>query len=335
MLPFNPCVDYTSNNIEEISIFDSFPNFFGIPPLQINDLIPEDGYNGQINIIPQVIEDIMPNNSNGDNPNGILEAPGVLIEADNPPNDLSNQVFESHSEKIEIIIEKSKSEAKEKILKVNYTKHLSLFDYGKYDDYSERIIQEALNEMSKNKKKTINKKNLFGLKKKRKKRCGFVCRRKQNSDNIRKKIKAKFFKSLKILINEKLKKSGSKLLFNLFPQSIVGNITKKLNKHIFNMILKNVYSKNFNYKTSEKAEVNIKKYKHNLKVLDYLEKNNSISEKSNFNIFKNMKLSKIYKEYLSSKEFGMSISLKKGKENEKYIKDYIIKAHTLLEYFNN
>ena len=44
-----------------------------------------------------------------------------------------------------------------------------------------------------------------------------------------------------------------------------------------------------------------------------------------------MKFSQIFKEYLESKEFGFEIStLKKNNENEKYIKDYIVKAKIFL-----
>ena len=329
--------DFSNNDLEEINSYNSFlfgkQNFLS----QRNGFIPEEGYSLQFDIIPQVIEEIKPNNSNADNTNVILEGPGDLIEVDNPPNEPLNQTFESHAENVEVIIHNSNPEKKIKIFKVIYPSHTSLFDCNKYDDYSERIIQEVLNEMNKNKKKRdLKGKKLFQLRKKRKKKYKFIYRRKQRSDNIMKKIKARFLKSLKIIVNLKLKKAGTKLFFSLFPQPIVCNINRKANKRIFNMTLKDVYFKNFNYENSKKAEVNIKKYKHNLKVLDYLEKNNSVSEKSNFNVFKNMKLSQIYKEYLSSKQFAMSITnLKKGKENVNYIKDYIIKAHTLLNYFNH
>ena len=337
MDPLSQPKDFFNNDLEEVNSFNSFQNVFEIQNFlfQRNGLIPED--NDQINIIPQDFEDIKPNNSNADNPNVILEVPGELIEADNPPNESLNQIFESHTENVEVIIHNSNPEKKIKIFKVIYPSHISLFDYGKYDDYSERIIQEVLNEMHKNKKnRDLKGKILFQLRKKRKKKYKFIYRRKQKSDNIMKKIKARFFKSLKILVNIKLKKAGAKLFFSLFPQPIVCNLNKKANKHIFNMALKNIYSENFNYENSEKAEVNIKKYKQNLKVLDYLEKNNSISKESNFNVFKNMKLFEIYKEYLSSKQFAMSISnLKKGKVNVGYIKNYIIKAYTLLNYFNH
>ena len=67
-----------------------------------------------------------------------------------------------------------------------------------------------------------------------------------------------------------------------------------------------------------------------------MEQNYEISEKSNFNNYKNMTLYQIYNEYLKSKEFEMEIaSLKKEKESEKYIKNYIIKACGLMEFFTD
>ena len=48
-----------------------------------------------------------------------------------------------------------------------------------------------------------------------------------------------------------------------------------------------------------------------------------------------MKFSQVFKEYLESKEFGFEISnLKKDNENEKYIKDYIVKGKNFLNFLN-
>ena len=83
----------------------------------------------------------------------------------------------------------------------------------------------------------------------------------------------------------------------------------------------------------KKADLN--KFKHNLFVLNYLENNQTICEKSNFNKIKNMKYWQIFNEYLSSKEFGLEITTLKIKENDKYIKNYIVKARNLLDFFLN
>ena len=71
-------------------------------------------------------------------------------------------------------------------------------------------------------------------------------------------------------------------------------------------------------KSDKNTDSNLKKYKHNIFVLNYLEnnKNKKISEKSHFNAIKNKKLSEIYKEYITSKEFGKEISSLKYDEKE-------------------
>ena len=59
--------------------------------------------------------------------------------------------------------------------------------------------------------------------------------RKFKSDDIRKKIKVKFHKAIKNIINENLKKAGSEELFTFLPQSFLGNISKIFNKKYMNL----------------------------------------------------------------------------------------------------
>lgn len=331
MNPFNSPERPSKGNI--INSLNSFPNFTRIIPnlpFLGNVIVPEEENDEQYNnIIPE----------NSIIANGIFTASDTLAGADNPSNELLNQTLESHSENLVNNLVSNNPSTKTKIFEVVYQNNLSLFDQGIYDHYSENIIKETLNEMNNGKKKKVinekNKKNLVELQEKPKKKQKYILKRKENSDNIRKKIKSRFFKTLKNIINQNLKEAGSKLFFDFLPQPIISNITRQTNRNIFNMTLKEIYSGNFNYEKSGNAKDNIRKRNYNLLVVKYLEKNISISEKSNFHIFKDMKLSQIYKEYLSSKQFAMSISnLQKEKENEKYIKDYIIKAHTLLNYYD-
>ena len=160
--------------------------------------------------------------------------------------------------------------------------------------------------------------------------------RKENSDNIRKKIKTRFFKSFKNTINERLKSVGSKYFFSFLPHIFISNITKSENKEIVNLNLKELFSKNF-YIDKEMRKSDLKKYHQNLSTIEYLEKNKDISLKSNFDIFKNMKFYQIFNEYIYSKEFEMDIYFlkEKRKENEKYIIKYITKATELMEFFIN
>jgi hypothetical protein len=54
-------------------------------------------------------------------------------------------------------------------------------------------------------------------------------KRKYKPDDIRKKIKARFHKSIKNIINENLRKAGSKKLFTFFPQIFISSINIFLN----------------------------------------------------------------------------------------------------------
>ena len=171
-------------------------------------------------------------------------------------------------------------------------------------------------------------------------------RRKENPDNIIKKVKHKFLKSLKNRINIKLKMEKSKYLFDFFPFIFVSNINKQKNKNIINKKLIELYRTNFfdeytnenlikdkNKYLTEKNK-NEKKYNKNLKVIEYLEKNINIMKKTNFDYIKEMTYGKIFNEYLESRDFEEDILKLKKIEKPEYIKNYIIKAYTFIEYFS-
>ena len=202
----------------------------------------------------------------------------------------------------------------------------NIFNSGDYDIYSNYMIDEVLNNSNKKCKKIKTIKKLFTqFPKKRRKKKKNIEHRKDNADNIRKKIKVKFHKILKNSINEKLKNAGSKYIFKALPQSFITNITKKINRPILDLPLEEIFKKFIGKEKNNR--------KNNLSVLEYLENHNDISEKANFNEIKNMKYEEIFNEYLLSKEFKKVIStLKKDNENEKYIKDYIIKAYSLINF---
>ena len=226
---------------------------------------------------------------------------------------------------------------KRNLFKIDYPSDFSVFNYGEYSKYSRQIINEVLDYFSHNSsEKTINDINAeSGDTKKINKKIKNVQKRKENSDNIRKKIKSRFLKVLKNTVNERLKIAGSKKFFKFLPQKFVSNITKEKNKFILDLTFKDLFSKNF-FDEEEENPTHIENYYHNLQVLDYLEQNDDISEKSNFNIIKNMKFRQIFNEYLKSKEFEMEIELlKQEKESDKYIKDYIFKACDLIDFFSN
>ena len=224
---------------------------------------------------------------------------------------------------------------KRKLFNINYSKEFCIFTEGEFNEYITKILYEIL---QKNNQKTIknkifkiinkHKKSKFSRKEKEK-----DIKRKDKSDNIRKKIKSRFFKSLKNEINKSLKKAGAKYLFKFLPQASISNISREKNRNMLKLSLKEIFSMNFDKKCNiinSKSE----QQNHNQFVIKYLDDNQDISEKSNYNNFCNMKYCEIYYEYLSSNEFQKDINnLKKEKETDKYIKNYIENAINLIDYF--
>ena len=168
-----------------------------------------------------------------------------------------------------------------------------------------------------------------GKKKKQKKK------RKFKPDDIRKKIKARFHKVIKNIINSKLKKAGSKKLFDFFPQSFITNITIKLNNNALNLTYEKLIEKDYTSETqTKKKNTDLEKYAKNMDVLNYLKENPEICENSEFEKLKNMKYIDILRAYFSSMEFEDSIvELYNKKEKIDYIEEYVNKALTYVNFF--
>ena len=166
-------------------------------------------------------------------------------------------------------------------------------------------------------------------KKKRKKK-----KRKCKPDDIRKKIKSRFHKTLKNIINTKLKQAGANKLFNFLPQSFIKNITIKLNSQSLSLTYEKLLEKDYSSEIFPKADRN--KYFDNLEVLKYLKENPEISKQSEFNKIKNMKYMDILSAYFSSHEFEQTIvEMHKKKETNDYIKEYVNKALNYVNFFYN
>lgn len=240
-----------------------------------------------------------------------------------------NNPFYNINDLIDNINKNNNKPAKKKIFYFQkIKKKFNIYSSGIYDSYSKKIIDQVLNDNSNNFHKIINYYNKNSTKRK------FIQKRKENSDNIRKKIKARFLKTLKNMINKRLKLAGSKYFFALLPQSFISNTSKEMNKQILDLTLEEILKKDFSEEGKEKLP-DVKKCKHNIFVLSYLEKNKEIEENSNFNKIKKMKYSEIFNEYFRSKEFEMEIYiLKRQKENDKYIKNYIAIAKNFLYYYS-
>ena len=162
--------------------------------------------------------------------------------------------------------------------------------------------------------------------------------RKFKPDDIRKKIKVRFHKKIKNIINENLKKAGSNELISFLPQFFLGNIAKKFNKQYFNTTFEELLKIDFStfQEKYPNKECDKKQFNKNMKTLGYLEKNPEISKISGFNIVKKMKYRDILKAYFSSHEFELSVELLKlEKESEEYIQEYIHLAKNYIEYFTS
>ncbi len=162
-------------------------------------------------------------------------------------------------------------------------------------------------------------------------------KRKYKPDDIRKRIKTGIHKAIKNIININLKKAGSKKLFDFFPQYFISNITIKLNNFALNytyeqLIKKDIAAEVLNQK---KSETDKEKYKRNLDVLNYLDRNQTICTTSLFNKIRNMKYIDILKAYFLSKEFEESIiELFHKKERIEYIEEYINKSLNYVYFFS-
>ena len=163
-------------------------------------------------------------------------------------------------------------------------------------------------------------------------------KRKYKPDDIRKKIKARFHKIIKNIINENLKKAGSLELFDFIPQSFIGNVSKNLNSKALNLTYKEMLSFNFNIELNRDSlnnKVDNIKFLKNQKVLKYLEENPEISKRAGFDIVQNMKYRDLLKIYFTSAQFENSINqLKAENESSEYIEEYIYRAKTYLKFYD-
>ena len=157
----------------------------------------------------------------------------------------------------------------------------------------------------------------------------------------------RFLKLLKARINEILKNAKSEYFFDNLPQCFISNISKNGNRFILDMTFKEILTANFfeddtsndnsnTTFTNKKRNPNKVKYDKNQEVLGYLEKNINIRKSSNFNVISKLTFRDIFKEYLKSEEFEKDILVLKNKNNsENYIKEYINKAESFLDYFSS
>ena len=206
----------------------------------------------------------------------------------------------------------SKNKKKEIIFKITYSPKHSLFTKAEVD-----------NNLDEDDEKEKEESQNF-IKKKR------IKSRKENKDNIRKKIKRGFFNNILCeKLNIKLRIIGSNEYFTKFPQFFASDVDRNRNKIILDMTLQEIFENSELYIYEDKN--GYANYKHNFKVVKKI-KNNDIFKKILSKTFK-----ELYEEYLDSDEFNIDEinRLKKSKMENEYIRRYKEIAKDLINFFVN
>ena len=170
--------------------------------------------------------------------------------------------------------------------------------------------------------------------------------RRYKEDDIRKKIKSNFLKTLFIIINELLKSVGALFTFESFPQNFIADIKQQTNFEVMELTYEDLFEYTHDRVVEENKYVLMKyqeqankaaekKYEKNLKTLEYLKNNKEISEKSGWERIKKMKYIDLLKAFFSSKEFENSVNELKQREDKNYINNYLYFASNYVEYFQS
>jgi hypothetical protein len=102
----------------------------------------------------------------------------------------------------------------------------------------------------------------------------------------------------------------------------------------FKDLLLNDFTTELNKTYYRKKEIDRNRCIKNREVVDYLEKNQIISEKSGFDKLKEMKYKDILNNYFISKEFEDSLNaIKNEKEEKEYLQSYIYQAKNYIKFF--
>ena len=165
--------------------------------------------------------------------------------------------------------------------------------------------------------------------KKTKNKNGYV--RKLKPDSLRKKIKARFHKKLRQIINIKLKECGSKLLFDLLPQPFTTNINIEFNRPLLNITMRELFQKKFGYKAKDREKID-----YNIRVIKYIEENPQLNNDEKISKFLDSTYEEIIQSYMHGQYLLEDIEkLKKEGENSDYINRYVFIAIHWIDFYKN
>lgn len=153
--------------------------------------------------------------------------------------------------------------------------------------------------------------------------------RKLKPDSLRKKIKARFHKKLRQIINIKLKQIGSKFLFDLLPQPFITNINIEFNRPLLNITMRELFQKTFGFKAKDREKIN-----YNIKVIKYLDENPDMYKNEEISNFLDSTYEEIIQKYMHGKYLMEDIErLKKEGENSEYINRYSFIAMHWIDFY--
>ena len=190
---------------------------------------------------------------------------------------------------------------KRKLFKINYRKK-----YDESNEISPSSVEKAF----------LNNKVLPTIK-----------RRRENQDNIRKKLKTVFFNTfLRKKINEILNNKHSRLYFEKFPISFVNDIRKNTNKDVIDKTLLEIILNKELY-----SENDLSNYNHNIKVVE----NKEVKQIGELKKILNKTFRELFEEFINSKEFNIDEinRLKNNNLDNIYIERYIYQSKHFIEYF--
>jgi len=211
----------------------------------------------------------------------------------------------------------------QKKVEQNVKNNKNLFNVIKFDKKSELTnIENKSTDLSANDEITFLKRHRNKIKR----------RRRDNKDDIRKKIKTGFFnRYLYTKINNILIKNKSKIKFPKFPQKFCSAISRESNKKLLNSTLLEIFGAK-----EQNSKKKLKNFECNLEIL----KNKEIQKNEELQEILNKTYSELFEEYINSKEFHIDEinRLKNNKNNnfgDVYIKYYKYLAKNLLKFFSN
>ena len=296
---FNKVFRYEMNNEQKYDEPEEVPYFLKTTKIYEEDLKSKDKLNSE----KELIYDHNLNKEIIENKEEKIEK--MILEV---PEKGAVQIKNSWPTKF--IAEESGTEFKPKIFTVDKIEEHIAFIPAKFKKYYEKYKNDFIFKVMKEKKS-----------------------RKEDPDEIRKKIKSRFFKSLKICINKELDRKGINKKFEYLPQSFISNISKGETKTMLDKTLKQIILDiSYSNKVDEKLE-------NNLNLLKYLEEDEISKDNCKINkihkIF-HTQIRDLFNEYLKSEEFELSIiKLKEEGNYFDYIKSYINEADNFINFFSN